>query len=164
MIQQWEMWCPCKGNRWQMILSPLPTSDAMASASGQGEFLKKRSVNLFQLKRNKIGSQLDSLRLTNIATSPWGRSSSTHQTAQFTCSHRHPGSHRSSAQCSRWIHGWTAARKPSGRSGQRWFCGNTAGSSWSPLGWRGRFAAHTASHRRGLLWDHLQGDGRMRRH
>lgn len=55
-----------------MILSPLPTSDAMASASGQGEFLKKRSVNLFQLKRNKIGSQLDSLRLTNIATSPWG--------------------------------------------------------------------------------------------
>lgn len=38
-----------------MIHSPLPTSDAMPSASGQGEVLKKRSVNLFQLSRNKIG-------------------------------------------------------------------------------------------------------------
>lgn len=38
-----------------MIHSPLPTSDAMPSASGQGEVLKKRSVNLFQLNRNKIG-------------------------------------------------------------------------------------------------------------
>ena len=29
---------------------PLPTREAIASASGQGEFLKKRSVSLFQLQ------------------------------------------------------------------------------------------------------------------
>lgn len=138
--------------------SPLPTSDAMASASGQGEVLKKRSVSLFQLK-NKLGKvSYSSLSLTDESTTE------TSLTVQLACSHRHPGSHRSSARCSRWTHGWTAAHTPSGQSSQRWFYGSTAGSSWSPLGWRGRFAAHTASHRRGLLWDHLPGDGRMSRH
>lgn len=75
-----------------------------------------------------------------------------------TCSRRRPVSRRSSAQCSRSIRGSTAAHKPSDQLDPRWFCGNTAESSWSLRGLRGRFAARTASQRQDRLWDHLQGN------
>lgn len=58
-----KRWRLCKSRikkRWLIIHSPLPTSDAMPSASGQGEFLKKRSVNLFQLNKRKKKERWDS--------------------------------------------------------------------------------------------------------
>ena len=74
-----------------------------------------------------------------------------------TCFHKRPGSHRSSARLPHWTHDLPAAHTPLGRRGLKWSCGSTAGSSWSPRGWRDRSAdAHTGARMPGQLWGHLR--------